>query len=123
MCTTHSAPNVVTMWTAQARVVVCRKSTGRHPCHTVLKHIIKRALAAADIPSLLEPTALCHSNGKRANGVAVIPWKRDWTLAWDVTCWDTLTPSYIPYAATGAAPITNLDVIIIFLIINYHSSI
>ena len=29
------------------------------------------------------------------------------TLAWDVTCWDTLAPSYISYAATGAASIAN----------------
>ena len=50
----------------------CRKSDGRHPHHAALNDIVKRALAAADIPSMLEPVGLCRSDGKRADGVTVI---------------------------------------------------
>jgi hypothetical protein len=56
---------------------------------------------------MLEPVGLCQSDGKRADGVTVIPWKRGQSLAWDVTCWDTLAPSYIPSATSGVAKIAN----------------
>ena len=85
----------------------CRKSAGRHPRHAALNDIVKKALAAADIPSALEPVGLCRSDGKRADGVTIIPWKRGQSLAWDVTCWDTFAPSYISSAASGAARIAN----------------
>ena len=85
----------------------CRKSAGRHPRHAALNDIVKRALAAADIPSALEPVGLCRSDGKRADGVTIIPWKRGQSLAWDVTCWDTFAPSHISSAASGAARIAN----------------
>ena len=85
----------------------CRKSRGRHPCHAALNSIIKRALSAADIPSILEPVGLCRTDGKRADSVTVIPWKRGQSLAWDVTCWDTLAPSYILGAASEPGKIAN----------------
>jgi hypothetical protein len=46
----------------------CRKSTGRHSRHGNINDIIKRALVSAEIPSILEPTGCCRSDGKRADG-------------------------------------------------------
>ena len=85
----------------------CRKSADRHPRYAALNDIVKRALAAADIPSMLEPVGLCQSDGKRADGVTVNSWKRGQSLAWDVTCWDTLAPSYLGSTPSGAAKIAN----------------
>ena len=62
---------------------------------------------AANISSMLEPVGLCQANGKPADGVTVIPWKRGQSLTWDVTCWDTLTPSYIPGATSEVGKIAN----------------
>ena len=79
------------------------------PCMLLCTNdIVKRALAAADIPSTPEPVGLCRSDGKRADGVTMIPWKRDQSLARDVTCSDTFAPSYISCAASGAARIANM---------------
>ena len=39
--------------------------------------------------------------------MTIIPWKRGWALAWDVTVWDTFTLSYLSLAASGAASIAN----------------
>jgi hypothetical protein len=67
------------------------RSTGRGFRHGNINDIIKRALVrvSADIPSILEPTACCRSDGKRA-------WKGGKALLWDVTCRDTLAATYIP---------------------------
>ena len=51
-----------------------KRSTGRSICHHQLKHPIWRALTRASIPSIKEPTGLCHSDGKRSAGVSLFPW-------------------------------------------------
>ena len=71
----------------------CLKKPGVHSRHTALNDIVKRSLEAADIPSILEPVGLCRSDGKHADGVSIIPWKRGRAVAWDVTVWDTFAPS------------------------------
>ena len=70
----------------------CLKKPGVYSCHAALNDIVKRSLAAADIPSILEPVGLCRSDGKRADGASIIPWKRGRAVAWDVTVWDTFAP-------------------------------
>ena len=85
----------------------CRKKTGVHSRHAALNDVIKRSLAAVDVPSILEPVGLCWLDGKRADGVTIIRWKRGRALAWDVTVWDTFAPSYLSLAASGAASIAN----------------
>ena len=42
----------------------------------------------------LEPTGLYRDDGKRPDGATVVPWKWGKVLVWDVTCLDTLAPSY-----------------------------
>lgn len=39
------------------------------------------------------PSGLCRFNGKRPDGLSIIPWKQGQTLV-DITCPDTFTPSY-----------------------------
>ena len=107
LCVPHQCTQCcVHVYSSGTHGLSCRKSADWHPCHAALNDIIKRALAAADIPCMLEPVGLCRSDGKHADGVTVIPWKRGQSLAWDVTC-DILAPSYIPCAASGAAKIAN----------------
>ena len=54
----------------------CRKKPGVHSHHAALNNVIEPSLAAADFPSILEPVGLCRTDGKRANGVTIMPWKR-----------------------------------------------
>ena len=79
----------------------CRKSLGRLPRHAALNELVKRSLTAIDIPSTLEPSGLCRSDGKRSDGLTIIPWKNGRSLVWDVTCHDTFAPSNLALAATA----------------------
>ena len=54
----------------------CRKSQGRHSRHSTLNDIIHRALNTAHIPSRLEPADIQRSDGKRPDGITLVPWGR-----------------------------------------------
>ena len=45
-----------------------------------------------DLPSMLEPRGLYQTDGKRPDGVFMIPWEMK-QLVWDVTVVDALAPS------------------------------
>ena len=77
----------------------CRKSAGRHNRHSAVNEIIHRALVSAHVPSRLEPSGLYRSDGKRPDGVSIVPWKCGQLLVWDATCSDTFAPSYSTIAA------------------------
>ena len=80
----------------------CRRSAGRHSRHAAFNTLIKNSLASIDVPAILEPSGLFRSDGKRVDGVTVVPWKSGRALAWDVTCCDIFAPSYSTVAASGA---------------------
>ena len=61
----------------------------------------------AEVPAILEPVGLCRSDGKRPDGVTILPWKRGRSLTWDVTFRDTFAPSYTSIAASGAGATAN----------------
>jgi hypothetical protein len=73
----------------------CRYSAGRLSRHAGLNHIIKRALNSAGIPSQLEPAGISRSDGKRPDGVTLIPWSFGKCLCWDATVVCTMAPSHI----------------------------
>ena len=77
----------------------CKRSAGRHYRHSAINDIIHRALVAAHVPSRLEPSGLYRSDGKRPDGITMVPWKCGQLLVWDATCPDTFAPSYSTIAA------------------------
>ena len=54
---------------------------------------IKQTLGSLDLPSMLEPRGLYRTDGKRPDGVTMIPWETGKQLVWDVTVVDALAPS------------------------------
>jgi len=85
---------------AQARhATVCRKAPGRIARHYALNDIVWRALNSAGVPSMKEPTGLCRQDGKRPDGLSLIPWQNGKLLVWDVTVVSTLADSYVAVAA------------------------
>uniref|UniRef100_A0A1X7TVW8 Reverse transcriptase domain-containing protein n=1 Tax=Amphimedon queenslandica TaxID=400682 RepID=A0A1X7TVW8_AMPQE len=46
------------------------------------------------VPFRLEPSGLNRCDGKRPDGVTMVPWSSGKSLVWDATCPDTLDPSY-----------------------------
>ncbi|RVE54522.1 hypothetical protein evm_001007 [Chilo suppressalis] len=55
----------------------------------------RRSLATVNVRSLLEPTGIARDDGKRPDGMSLIPWKMGRVLVWDATCSDTLAPSHL----------------------------
>jgi hypothetical protein len=80
----------------------CSRSAGRMPRHAYLNDIIRRALITAGVPAVLEPNGLARDDGRRPDGMSVMPWKMGRPLVWDATCVDTLAPSHLTSTA-GAA--------------------
>ena len=83
----------------------CVRSESRHHRHAALNDIVHRALTAAHIPSRLEPSGIFRSDGKRPDGITVVPWKGGRLLVWDATCPDTFATSYLPSAASGVGEV------------------
>jgi len=52
-------------------------------------------MAKADIPALKEPSGLLRTDGKRHDGVTLLPWNQGKCATWDVTVSDTLAQSYV----------------------------
>ena len=83
----------------------CRYSEGRHRRHGTVNSIIHKALVSAKIPSQLEPAGLLRSDGKRPDGMTIVPWSCGQLLVWDATCPDTLATSYRGQATTAAGKV------------------
>ena len=83
----------------------CKWSEGRHQRHASVNEIVHHAMSAAHLPSRLEPTGLVRSDGKRPDGVTLVPWKSGRLLVWDSTCPDTFAPSHLPSATREAGAV------------------
>ena len=53
---------------------------------------MKQTLGFLDLPSMLEASGLYRTDGKRPDGVTMIPWEMSKQLVWDVTVVDALVP-------------------------------
>ena len=75
-------------------VFSCKRNPGRTQRHHFINDVIWRALTRAGIPSVKEPRGLVRSDGKRPDGLTLIPWREGRNATWDVTVADTLAASY-----------------------------
>ena len=75
-----------------------RCSEGRHLRHSSVNSIVQRALSAAGVSSRLEPSGVVRLDGKRPDGVTMVPWSSGKPLVWDATCPNTLAPSHVSVA-------------------------
>ena len=83
----------------------CKSSEGRYFRHAAINDIIHRTLTTAAIPSRLEPPGLSRSDGKRPDGMSLVPWSLGRPLVWDATCPDTFAASYRGLATSGAGSV------------------
>jgi len=65
--------------------------------------IVARTFVAAAVPATKEPTGLSRTDGKRPDGLTLIPWQGGKPLTWDVTITSTLASSYLMAASAGSA--------------------
>ena len=75
--------------------MVCKHAPGRIMRHHALNDVIARAFASAGVPAMKEPTGLSRSDGRRPDGLTLLPWQTGKPLSWDVTVAATLADSYI----------------------------
>jgi hypothetical protein len=73
----------------------CSKSSGRFSRHTEIHYIINQSLTSIHVNSTLELNGLSRNDGKRPDGMTLVPWIKGQPLIWDVTVVDTLADSYV----------------------------
>jgi len=99
LCIPHSCPcgSQVDAWGLHA--FVCKHAPGKILRHQALNDVISRAFASAGVPAMKEPSGLSRSDGRRPDGLSLIPWQSGKPLTWDVTVATTLAASYINASA------------------------
>ena len=88
--------------------LVCKHAPGRTARHHAVNDIVARAFSAADIPVSKEPVGLFTTDGKRPDGMTLIPWKGGKPAAWDVTVGCTTADSYVSSSAREAGAVAEL---------------
>ena len=103
LCRPHACQLCVASVDEQAiHGLSCIRSAGRQSRHAAINDVVERALSSAQVPSMLEPTGLSRSDGKRPDGVTIAPWKSGCILVWDVSCTDTFAMSHLAQGVTEA---------------------
>jgi len=75
---------------------------GRNPRHSEINNLLKRGCGSANIPAILEPAGTFRDDGKKPDGLSLIPWSKGKCLLWDSTCADTLAASYLTSTSKSA---------------------
>jgi len=81
---------------------VCRRAPGRSARHHALNDLVARSFASAGTPVTKEPTGLFRTDGKRPDGLTLVPWQSGKSLCWDVTVKCPLAESYVTGSAREA---------------------
>ncbi|CAH1116451.1 unnamed protein product [Phaedon cochleariae] len=95
ICTTHKCRCGSTVNEKGVHGLSCKFSAGRFPRHSTVNDLIRRALTTSDIPAILEPLGISRDDGKRPDGMSLIPWSHGKPSVWDFTCVDTVAASHI----------------------------
>jgi len=106
LCVPHDCPCGALVDARGNHGLSCRLGCGRMARHSLLNDSIWRAFTKAGIPASKEPSGLVRTDGKRPDGVSLIPWRCGKPVTWDVTVIDTLAESYSAVASVtpgGAA--------------------
>ena len=96
ICQLHPCPCGTQVDARGTHGLSCKLSSGRMARHHQINDLIWRALSRAGIPSSKEPSGLSRTDGKRPDGMTLIPWQAGRNLLWDVTVVDTLAASHLP---------------------------
>ena len=87
---------------------VCKQAPGRTARHHNLNDLVARALLSAGIPVTKEPTGLSRSDGKRPDGLTLIPFRGGKPLVWDVTVATSTADSYLDSTSRTAGAAADL---------------
>jgi len=82
--------------------LVCKKAPGRSARHHAMNDLVACGFSSAGVPFTKEPVGLSRTDGKRPDGLTLIPWQSGKSLCWDVTVTCPLADSYVTRAAHEA---------------------
>jgi hypothetical protein len=99
ICVPHDCRCGTRVDTWGIHATTCKQAPGRIMRHHALNEILTRAFASAGVPAMKEPSCISRSDGKRPDGLTLIPWRGGKPLTWDVTVASTLAQSYISASA------------------------
>lgn len=86
----------------------CKYTKGWIPRHNDFNNIISHTFSSAGIPNIIQPPGISRVDGKKPDGMTLIPWSRGKSILWDVTIRDTLAPSYLSLASSKAGAVADL---------------
>ena len=90
LCEPHICPCGANVDARGLHGLFSKRSTGRSTRHQPFNDIIWRAFKRADIPATKEPAGLVRGDGKRPDGLTLVPWQGVHCLTWYATIVDTL---------------------------------
>ncbi|XP_021953585.1 uncharacterized protein LOC110850460 [Folsomia candida] len=96
ICQPHKCPCGAQVSSRGLHGLSSRRSAGRWSRHEAANDVIARALRSAEVPCIREPAGCSTTDGKRPDGMTLVPWARGRSLVWDFTCADTFAPSHLP---------------------------
>src|SRR5208282_1076310 len=108
LCVPHECPCGALVDARGIHGLSCRLGCGRIARHSLLNDAIWRAFTKAGIPASKEPSGLVRTDGKRPDGVSLIPWRSGKPVTWDVTVIDTLAESYSATASVTPGGVAEL---------------
>ena len=80
----------------------CKLGKGKHARHSTLNDLIARALLRADVPCVKEPPGLSRKDGKRPDGLSLIPWRTGKSVVWDVNVGNIMASSFLGLSSQRA---------------------
>ena len=100
LCLRHPCPCRKEVDALGLHCFACKRGSGKQMRHSLLNETVVRSLQRAGIQAKKEPLGLCSNEagttqGKRPDGVTLIPWRRGRCVTWDVTVADTYAASYV----------------------------
>ena len=98
----HQCPCGATADPLGQHALTCKKNPGRIQRHAWLNDLILRSRIRAEIPAVKEPQGLSRNDGKRLDGLTLVPWQSGHCATWDVTVVHTLVASYVSQSAVQA---------------------
>ena len=102
LCEPHQCPCGKQVDVTGTHGLSCKRGAGQSIRHRQLNDIIHRALTRESTPFVLKPPGLSRTDGKRPDGLTIIPWQRGKSLTWDATVTDTVADSYLHLTSTKA---------------------
>ena len=108
LCSQHCCPCGAQVDCRGAHGLSCKRSAGRSARHNYINDIIHRALVRAGVSSVKEPVGLSRTDGKRPDGLTLVPWQAGRCAVWDVTVTNTLAASYLSSTSITAGSAAEL---------------